>query len=76
MSKVTRLSVSIAAIAMTMVLLSSKVIEAAPPDQPERVEVGQEAPLFELDSLDGEPLSLEGLRGESPLVLIFFRGTW
>ena len=76
MSKVTRLSVSIAVVATTMVLLSSRVVEAAPPDQPERVVVGQEAPLFELDSLDGEPLSLEGLRGEAPLILIFFRGTW
>ena len=76
MSKVTPLSVSIAIVAMTMVLLSSKVVAAEPPEQPDRVVVGQEAPLFELESLDGEPLSLVGLRGESSLVLIFFRGTW
>lgn len=41
-----------------------------------RVEIGQEAPPFVLESLAGEQLGPEGLRGESPLVLIFFRGTW
>ena len=44
--------------------------------QPGRVEVGQEAPRFELESLDGATLGPEQLRGETPLVLIFFRGTW
>jgi len=76
MSKTCRLSLAVAAIGMTMMLQSPQEAVAAPPIQPDRVEVGQEAPLFELDSLDGEPVSLASLRGESPLILIFFRGTW
>jgi len=76
MSRFTRLSISVAVVAMTMVLVAAKATPAAPPDLSERVEVGQEAPLFELESSDGESLRLAELRGESPLILIFFRGTW
>jgi len=76
MSRFTRLSISVTVVAMTIVLVASKATPAAPPDLPERVEVGQEAPLFELDSSDGESLRLAELRGEAPLILIFFRGTW
>lgn len=76
MSKICRLPVVTTVFGMTMVLLSSQEMAAAAAQQPDRVEVGQEAPRFELDSLDGEPVSLESLRGESALILIFFRGTW
>ncbi len=41
-----------------------------------RVEIGQEALPFMLESLTGTQLGPESLRGESPVVLIFFRGTW
>ena len=65
------------AVTLASVALSSAGVRSEEsPAQPERVEVGQEAPLFELESLDGTQQSLEALRGESPLVLIFFRGTW
>jgi len=76
MNKVIRWSLSIAAVIASLVLFSSRTAAQEPPQQPDRVEVGQEAPLFELESLDGEHLNLEGLQGEMPLVLIFFRGTW
>jgi len=76
MSKIARSLVSIAVLVWATGLLESKGALAAPQDQPERVEIGQEAPPFELESLDGELLSLRDLRGESPLILIFFRGTW
>jgi len=76
MSQMTRASISIAVAVAMVALLSSKVAAEEPPPQPARVEVGQEAPLFELDSSDGESLRLAELRGESPLILIFFRGTW
>lgn len=76
MSQITRVSISIA-VAMAMVaLLSGRLAAQEPPRQPARVEIGQEAPLFELETLDGELLSLRALRGESSLILIFFRGTW
>jgi cytochrome oxidase Cu insertion factor (SCO1/SenC/PrrC family) len=38
--------------------------------------VGTEAPGFTLEALDGRPVSLADFRGESPVVLIFFRGEW
>lgn len=76
MSKVILSLVSIAVVMMTTVLVSSRVVSAESPEQPDRVEVGQEALVFELESLDGARLSLAALRGEAPLVLIFFRGTW
>lgn len=76
MSKTTRFLMSIAVVAWATGLLGSNEVLGASQDQPERVQIGQEAPLFELETLDGETLSLKDLRGESPLILIFFRGTW
>jgi len=76
MSKTTRLLISIAVVAWATGLLGSEDARAVPQDPLERVEIGQEAPLFELETLDGELLRLQDLRGESPLILIFFRGTW
>lgn len=49
---------------------------AAPTVQPDPPAVGSEAPGFELQSLDGDTYALEELRGESPLLLVFFRGAW
>ncbi|MEM1206840.1 MAG: hypothetical protein AAGN66_26640 [Acidobacteriota bacterium] len=55
-------------------LATCAVADDAP--QAARVEVGQTAPAFTLTSSDGEEHSLEGLRGEKDLVVVFFRGTW
>ncbi|GAB4406006.1 MAG: hypothetical protein OHK0021_17770 [Bryobacter sp.] len=41
----------------------------------ERVQVGAEAPGFELPSLEGGKLSLASLRGKN-VVLVFYRGYW
>ena len=38
--------------------------------------LGAEAPAFELQALDGSEVSLAGLTGEGPVVLVFFRGAW
>lgn len=38
--------------------------------------VGTEAPGFTLEALDGRTVSLSDFRGESPIVLVFFRGEW
>jgi cytochrome oxidase Cu insertion factor (SCO1/SenC/PrrC family) len=38
--------------------------------------VGTEAPGFTLEALDGRQVSLSDFRGESPVVLVFFRGEW
>ena len=42
----------------------------------ERVAVGDEAPLFTLESHGGEPVELAGFRGEKNVVLVFYRGHW
>ena len=76
MSKIRRWLTSMAVVAWAAGLLASAESQAMSQDRPERVQIGQEAPLFELETLDGESLSLQDLRSESPLILIFFRGTW
>ncbi len=42
----------------------------------ERVQVGQEAPDFQLQSEDGTAHVLSSLHGDRNVVLIFFRGHW
>lgn len=42
----------------------------------ERVAVGDEAPLFALESFDGGAVELAGFRGEKNVVLVFYRGHW
>jgi len=71
--KIQREWITIGVAAVATVLSAGAMAGAEPP---ERVEVGQQAPNFGLDTLDGGRASLEELEGESPLILIFFRGTW
>ena len=47
-----------------------------PPTEIERVALGDEAPLFTLDSFDRGPVDLAGFRGEKNVVLVFYRGHW
>ncbi|MXV96330.1 MAG: redoxin domain-containing protein [Gemmatimonadetes bacterium] len=47
-----------------------------PPTDIERVALGDEAPLFTLDSFDRGPVDLAGFRGEKNVVLVFYRGHW
>jgi peroxiredoxin len=56
-----------------MVTTSSRADE---PTQSARIETGQKAPGFTLETTDGEQLTLSDLRAEKDLVLIFFRGSW
>lgn len=42
----------------------------------ERVALGDEAPLFTLDSFDRGPVDLAGFRGDKNVVLVFYRGHW
>jgi len=46
------------------------------PPQAERVKVGDDAPDFALESLDGETYRLSDLEGDKRVILIFFRGAW
>ena len=46
------------------------------PTELERVKVGQEAPDFALENVDGKALSLSDFRGKKSVVLVFYRGYW
>lgn len=50
--------------------------EAPDVQQAERIEVGDKAPDFTLPDLEGASHRLADLRGEKPLILVFFRGAW
>lgn len=76
MTKITRVTAVMAAAIATTAVLSSRVSAQEVPEQPDQVQVGDEAPLFKLRPLDGKRVSLAELRGVKPVVLIFFRGTW
>lgn len=47
-----------------------------PPTDLERVKVGDRAPDFTLESLDGRRVTLSSYRGAKNLVLVFYRGHW
>lgn len=42
----------------------------------ERLQVGDEAPDFTLGSFSGGPVTLSDYRGESNVLLVFYRGHW
>ena len=49
--------------------------ELAPSDL-ERVKVGQPAPDFTLEGIDGKAISLSSFQKQKNVVLVFFRGHW
>jgi cytochrome oxidase Cu insertion factor (SCO1/SenC/PrrC family) len=46
------------------------------PTDLERIKVGQPAPDFILENIDGKQVSLSEFRGKKSLVLVFYRGQW
>ena len=42
----------------------------------ERIKVGQPAPDFTLENMDGKEVSLTEFRGKKSVVLVFYRGQW
>ena len=42
----------------------------------ERVKVGQAAPDFTLENVEGKTISLSDFRGKKAVVLVFYRGYW
>lgn len=40
------------------------------------VQVGETAPNFTLEAQNGQRISLAEARGNSPIVLVFYRGNW
>jgi cytochrome oxidase Cu insertion factor (SCO1/SenC/PrrC family) len=47
-----------------------------PPTDLDRVKVGQPAPDFTLENIDGKQVSLSEFRGKRSVVLVFYRGQW
>ena len=46
------------------------------PTDLDRVKIGQPAPDFTLENLDGRRISLADFRGKKNVVLVFYRGHW
>ncbi len=42
----------------------------------DRVEVGDRAPDFTLENMNGKAISLSDFRGKKNVVLVFYRGHW
>lgn len=47
-----------------------------PPSDLNRVKVGDLAPDFTLEALDGKVVTLSSYRGHKNVVLVFYRGHW
>jgi peroxiredoxin (alkyl hydroperoxide reductase subunit C) len=47
-----------------------------PPSDLDRVKVGDLAPDFTLEALDGRVVTLSSYRGHKNVVLVFYRGHW
>jgi cytochrome oxidase Cu insertion factor (SCO1/SenC/PrrC family) len=57
--------------------------QLGPKDEPnlkptdlERVKVGDKAPHFTLEEIDGKKISLSAFKGKKNVVLVFYRGRW
>jgi cytochrome oxidase Cu insertion factor (SCO1/SenC/PrrC family) len=46
------------------------------PTDLERVKVGDKAPDFSLENMDGEKITLSDFRGKKKVVLVLYRGHW
>jgi cytochrome oxidase Cu insertion factor (SCO1/SenC/PrrC family) len=42
----------------------------------ERVHVGETAPDFTLENMDGNRITLSDFRGKKNVILVFYRGQW
>ncbi len=47
-----------------------------PPTDVERIKVGDKAPDFTLENIDGKKIPLSAYRGKKNVVLVFYRGHW
>ena len=46
------------------------------PTDLERIKLGETAPDFTLENLDGNRISLSDFRGQKDVILVFYRGQW
>ena len=46
------------------------------PTDLQRIKVGQPAPDFTLEDMDGKSITLSDFRGKKTVLLVFYRGYW
>ena len=46
------------------------------PTDLQRIKVGQPAPDFTLEDMDGKNITLSDFRGKKTVILVFYRGFW
>jgi len=56
--------------------LGAKDAAKLPPTDLDRIKVGQPAPDFTLENVDGRKVSLSDYHGKQNVVLVFYRGHW
>jgi cytochrome oxidase Cu insertion factor (SCO1/SenC/PrrC family) len=73
----------ITGILFTLLFLSAAYGQSGPrdganlkPTDLDRVKVGDKAPDFTLENMDGKRISLSDFRGKKNVVLVFYRGHW
>ena len=73
----------LAALALALAITSPALAQLGPKEganlaatEIERVKVGQSAPDFLLEDVDGRALTLSEFRGKKSVVLVFYRGYW
>ncbi len=77
-----RLAITIAfsflylAVAVANAQLGPKDVADLPPTDLERVKVGDTAPDFTLENLDGRRITLSEVYRKMNVVLVFYRGQW
>lgn len=62
--------------ALISIAVSANVDSAPNTQRNTPVAVGETAPDFKLDDQNGNTVTLSAARGQSPVVLVFYRGYW
>ncbi len=62
--------------ASALLFLWTVLLPAQGPANLNRVQVGQPAPDFTLESRKGAPVKLSQFQGRKRVVLVFYRGQW
>ena len=60
----------------TFAQLGPKDVGDLSPTDLQRIKVGQPAPDFTLEDMEGKSISLSDFRGKKTVVLVFYRGYW
>jgi peroxiredoxin len=66
----------ITSIAQAGAALSARSNKIDEPKRSEPVRVGEEAPDFTLEDMQGNQVALSAAKGKAPTVLVFYRGYW